>query len=413
MDFKLRNWSNNVRVYEEITDINLSTLCLESKTLIEIRNSGNPIHLLVGGGFKQNSGFLVGLGGAISNRDKNMKPPYFSFLNVAAQIKSAYLLISDSTLYESDDLKLGWYTGHENDVGFQRNVAAIIDMFAVFYNSQPTLTGGSGGGFAALVSSIYLKVNHNVFVWNPQTNIAKYVKSFVDEYLNVAFPKYAAEDFHKTFSLIKREGILTDVTSTPFNVKSRILYFQNHSDWHNEIHTKPFIENHCGFINSKNALYQQYDYKDNVSVLIANWGHGHLPPPKEIISYVLLKLLDGQEITKVLDKVVDVFSEDITDTKKGLNMFDVKITIEEGKVLGEIIVDSFFFEKNKYDYAFYLFHNNERVDVIWYKNNMKVEFDLKEMTGDFYISAFIRDISHGNVRAFKSKKITINSSGQK
>ncbi len=35
-------------------------------------------------------------------------------------------------------------------------------------------------------------------------------------------------------------------------------------------------------------------------------------------------------------------------------MFDVNITLEGSEVLGEFIVDSYFFEPSKYDYAFRL-----------------------------------------------------------
>lgn len=91
-------------------------------------------------------------------------------------------------------------------------------------------------------------------------------------------------------------------------------------------------------------------------------------------------------------------------------MFNIKISVKEDKILGEITFDSFFFEKSKYHYAFYLFNNGERVDTVWYKKNMDVAFNIEDMTGDFTISAFIRDISYGNVRSYKSDKIIFNNS---
>ena len=90
-------------------------------------------------------------------------------------------------------------------------------------------------------------------------------------------------------------------------------------------------------------------------------------------------------------------------------MFDVSIYVEDDKVLGEFIADSYFFEPSKYDYAFYLYKDDERVDAVWYKKTMRVSFDLKDMTGVFYIKAFVRDIEHGDKRAYSSDKISINA----
>lgn len=90
-------------------------------------------------------------------------------------------------------------------------------------------------------------------------------------------------------------------------------------------------------------------------------------------------------------------------------MFDVSISLENDKILGEFIVDSYFFEPSKYDYAFYLYRDGERVGASWYKKNMDVSFDLKGMTGVFYIKVFVRDIEYGDKRTFNSEKILINN----
>lgn len=90
-------------------------------------------------------------------------------------------------------------------------------------------------------------------------------------------------------------------------------------------------------------------------------------------------------------------------------MFDVRISVEQDKVLGAFLVDSFFFEPTKYDYAFYLYKDGEKVDRRTYKKSMKVAFPLKDMTGSFLIKAFIRDIEHGDKRSFYSKSISIHN----
>lgn len=89
-------------------------------------------------------------------------------------------------------------------------------------------------------------------------------------------------------------------------------------------------------------------------------------------------------------------------------MFNVNIYIKNDKILGEFLVDSYFFEPNKYDYAFYLYKNNERVDATSYSKSMKVCFELKDMTGVFSIKAYIRDIEQGNKRSYYSEEISID-----
>lgn len=90
-------------------------------------------------------------------------------------------------------------------------------------------------------------------------------------------------------------------------------------------------------------------------------------------------------------------------------MFDVSISVENDKILGEFIVDSYFFEPVKYEYAFYLYKDGERVDTVWYTKNTEVFFDLKNMNGDFYIKVFVKDIRHGGARTFNSKRVSIEA----
>tara|TARA_R110002124_G_scaffold232701_1_gene397782 strand:- start:6060 stop:6332 length:273 start_codon:yes stop_codon:yes gene_type:complete len=90
-------------------------------------------------------------------------------------------------------------------------------------------------------------------------------------------------------------------------------------------------------------------------------------------------------------------------------MFDVNISTEQGKVLGEFVWDSYFFEPSKYEYAFYLYKDGERVDTQWYTDNVKVEFSIKNMVGNFYIKAFIKDRVDENKRQFDSQELLIKN----
>lgn len=88
-------------------------------------------------------------------------------------------------------------------------------------------------------------------------------------------------------------------------------------------------------------------------------------------------------------------------------MFDVSISAQKNEILGEFIADSYFFEPTKYEYAFYLYKNDERIDTVWYAKSAKVSFDIKNMKGEFYIKVFIKDIQYEGARTYNSKKIKI------
>ena len=87
-------------------------------------------------------------------------------------------------------------------------------------------------------------------------------------------------------------------------------------------------------------------------------------------------------------------------------MFNVTIRNEGDSFLGSLEVDSYFFEPEKYDYAFYLFRNEERISTKMYSNDMEVSFSEDFEAGIFYIRCFIRDKTDASIRAYNSKKLT-------
>ena len=93
-----------------------------------------------------------------------------------------------------------------------------------------------------------------------------------------------------------------------------------------------------------------------------------------------------------------------------LNMLSVSISNEGNQIIGKFIADSYFFENNKYEYAFYLLRDGEKekLQVRWYQNKMEATFDATDLFGLVYIKCFIRDKEIGNIRNFDSEKISIN-----
>ena len=70
-------------------------------------------------------------------------------------------------------------------------------------------------------------------------------------------------------------------------------------------------------------------------------------------------------------------------------MFKVEIDMKNNNIIGEFIVDSYFFDPSRYDYAYYLYRNDQRIDSVWYTDSMRVKFKVDENSGTFYIKVFV------------------------
>lgn len=91
-------------------------------------------------------------------------------------------------------------------------------------------------------------------------------------------------------------------------------------------------------------------------------------------------------------------------------MLSVSISIVNHKITGNFIADSYFFEKEKYDYAFYLMKEEEKqkLKARWYEDNMEACFDTENVDGIVYIKCFVRDKRDNSIRVFDSEKISID-----
>ena len=57
---------------------------------------------------------------------------------------------------------------------------------------------------------------------------------------------------------------------------------------------------------------------------------------------------------------------------------------------------------------FYLERNKERVQSRWYNKSTKVIFNIEDLSGEFQIKCFLRDVEIRNNRSFKSDILAIN-----
>ncbi len=309
MKLNFKKWSNQKIVFNTVEDVDFKKISFNDNFILEIINKDVPLHFLFNG-FNVKKNFLVGFSGALSKRTESMEPPFFTFLNLAKEINAPSILIADPTLYLSKDLNLAWYAGNEKYIKLQQDIASIINKAANYFNLLPVLTGGSGGGFASLAISSYLNIEHSVFIWNPQTSISKYYKRFVDEYINIAFPEYRGLSLDKAFKLIHSKGVLTEVITKPLNNKAKLLYIQNYSDNHRATHTEPFLKSHKFHKEVINNHSINYKLTNSKFVLLANWGEGHIEPPKIVICYILNELMKGNEISNITNNIFDIFDKE-------------------------------------------------------------------------------------------------------
>lgn len=309
MEFDFGKWNANIYKFNSIDEVDLSLFAKNSRNLIEVKNSGVPIHFLIGN-IEVGKSLVVGFSGALSKRNPKIKPPFFSFLSLADELSLPFLLISDPSLYLSDDLKLSWYAGNHKYLNLQSDIASLIDKVSKKYEMTPVLSGGSGGGFASLAVSTLMKMKHKVFVWNPQTAIQEYYPRFVREYVHSSFPLLKKDSIDKAFEYINSQKIITDVTKVFLNDSAEILYIQNSTDTHAVTHAQPFIKGHNLTIDETSYIPNLFSIDNKIYVLVADWGEGHIEPSKIVIKYILTEL-QHERIEKVLENTFSHFPKEI------------------------------------------------------------------------------------------------------
>lgn len=210
-------------------------------------------------------------------------PPIFSGFHVATGMSR--LCISDPSLYLDPSLMLGWYAGHRG-LPLQETLHTIIDRaIEVAQPSKVLFVGGSGGGFASLYYARHFPAS-TVIVWNPQTNILNYHPKFVAAYTKAAWGmglEEAQERLH--------EQICVDVAPLYRSPGPKVLYLQNRSDNHVEVHMKPFLK-------------ATGERRSDVLVHLGNWGNGHVAPPKALLRALISRMAksDWENAARIVRK---------------------------------------------------------------------------------------------------------------
>lgn len=93
-------------------------------------------------------------------------------------------------------------------------------------------------------------------------------------------------------------------------------------------------------------------------------------------------------------------------------MLYTSISLDNTKILGEFVADSYFFEPDLYNYAFRLIKvsdNGSKLEVFkkGYSDNRKVDFNKESLSGVFFIRCYLQDKKNMDVRAFDSNLLNI------
>ncbi len=193
--------------------------------------------------------------------------PVFARPDIAGPIANT-LLVSDPALYYGSGLTLAWFAGADT-CPFQAILPQIIKKFMEDTGStRPLFFGISGGGFAAaFYASLF--PNSACLVVNPQTRLWRFSEQAVRDYLRVCFQE--TEQVELEQALRQRfVADLTEVYAEP--VDTRMIYLQNVSDHHVDVHARPFLQ----------ALHP--DNVGKVRYVEGAWGDGHVAAPAAIIA---------------------------------------------------------------------------------------------------------------------------------
>lgn len=267
--------------------------------------------LVVGAPGSDGRAVPVFLNGAVPSRDTK-DGPFFSGGRVGPQVAPGYVAVSDPSVDRDTRVSLAWYAGNEfADV--PNAVLGVLKVLGTTLGAELVLAGGSGGGFASLFYAGRAEVRASAFVWNPQTDVLAYNRTFVESYLHAAypsaFPTFPTGDAWKdrAAQACVDAGIqhsVVDDAHTPSSLH-RMLLLQNRPDWHLASHTSPYIEKH----EFRSIGTGSYLMDVQHVVQVAEWGPGHGPLPHDLVVEHLRRFLDGDTSALDLGRAVATSSQ--------------------------------------------------------------------------------------------------------
>lgn len=235
-----------------------------------IWENGLPIDLLVSPASSETTIFFFH--GAI---ESHFNLPVLSGLGISGGLEANRVFVSDPSLVLDQELMLAWYAGNYLQPDLQQTLTRIFrKIIHALESTKIIFFGGSGGGFASLYFSSQFPKSL-ALVFNPQTNIARYNPSAVNEFLHRALGLRHCRG-RETFPIVT--DLCSHYISGP---ETTIAYMQNLNDTaHLEEHLQPFKD----AVGSPTCL----------QLLVKPWGEGHSAPPRSLLTH-LLNLLTASD----------------------------------------------------------------------------------------------------------------------
>lgn len=321
-----------------------------------------------------NDYIIISFNAAIAKRI-NKTAPFFSAREIAKESNVALLSFSDPVVDINEDLTLGWYLGSLNFIGLNFLICKIISFIVDDSGKRPILFGCSGGGFSAMIQSIYLsamKIPHDLVVCNPQTNIFKYKQAAVDRFFDRIDESNNINSYDKRVKYLSNIGSKHEVKLSELESNyANIFYLQNINDsFHIENHLTPFLEN-IAFQKEVGGVS-----KDNFDLIFDDFGQDHAAPSRKyLIDFIQRNIFDSKVnviATKFL-KFVNANGKDEYDLEVYIfyNCIEVVLKTEdtEFELMIHLIIEeklsgqSLIFNKNKLDGKFYYELKNESISV--------------------------------------------------
>ena len=249
--------------------------------------AGHTLDLLLEGLDRLRSAntLLVYFGEAVAQRAE--RTARFSFgRDLGKALGRPVLCVSDPVVAQSSTLAFSWYAGFRGCSDLPQRIAELLDDLAARLAAHLVLFGGSGGGFSALTVLGHLRSPASALVWNPQTTIGRSNVNGVRAYVDAAF----GDDQGVAASLkqsLEGSGVQHNLLGAPPRHRHPYLYLQNRSDsFHVEHHARPYAI----VANVRRVGRAAFSGDGEAAFWFGDWGHGHIPPPPEVLHLAIDRL---------------------------------------------------------------------------------------------------------------------------
>lgn len=356
-------------------------------------------------GFNKNdldSYFLVSFTAAVSNRNLK-KGPFYSGMGLSKELDIPILAIADPSVDMGINCGIGWYAGNHQIPNLSSIINEVIVSVSKKYSLTPLLIGGSAGGYASLVQASIIPIPAKILIWNPQTDLTKYIRKYLLDYLVSAYPnKFNVVEDIKSESLLLaflRENIpFYSVIDQEIPSNVEVLFLQNFNDWHLISHTLPYFKKNIERLS--NSAFK----RGSVGLLLGNWGKEHATPPKGLIINIIKSILKGYNSVEIISDMSEnePFFQDEYFSLSYLKNFCIsyKLIQGEGKKNIEVLINDKA-PNSDVECAVYFLKGSERIKVTWYQR-----INLFEVPDDCdAIQIFIRN----SVKEIEQKFFILNS----